>query len=549
MADKRIRVSWKSELVDKTFLEACIQELTSNGREGSGLKESSWAVVAEKLKTDHNFIVDKKQMKNRYDYLKAKYAVWLKLKNKTGNIYNPVTNSFNMTNEEWEAEAKLNKYVDKLRNAPLPCPELCTQLFDGATSTSVHSWGPSSTLPHPNETFSTHDFEDTEMDEPAPHADTPSSTVPQPTSEESSGRTKNKGGKRNGPKETTLDDELKEVGKEIIKAAQAFTEANNLDKEMDACMAKLTSLEWGEYDPKSTTALMLFAESSGHNERFQAVKERFHHPTQTIHQCFHEVLRAMMCFSREIIVPTSSNSTRNTSERHRRLMQIFPGAIGALDGTLVHAVVPVDQQTRYRGRGKVECYQNVIGICNFDMIFTFVWAGCEGIAHDSKVLKEVAFNPTSGFPFPPPDKYYLCDAAYTNTRGFMAPYRNTRYWLADFQRNRALTKEEMFNHAHAQLRNYIERAYGVLKARFPILKQMDPYPFPVQKNIVISCVAVHNFIRKYDIEDELFTNFEQNTMVSHNVGGGGNEGQNIEGIEWGSEAVNYMTNLRDQIAN
>ncbi|CAH1423214.1 unnamed protein product [Lactuca virosa] len=51
----------------------------------------------------------------------------------------------------------------------------------------------------------------------------------------------------------------------------------------------------------------------------------------------------------------------------------------------------------------------------------------EGIAHDSRVLKEVVFNPTSGFPFPPPDKYYLCDSAYTNTRGFMAPYRNTRW--------------------------------------------------------------------------------------------------------------------------
>ena len=148
--------------------------------------------------------------------------------------------------------------------------------------------------------------------------------------------------------------------------------------------------------------MAMFLHVIGHNERFRAVKERFHHSTQTIHQCFHEVLRAMMCFAREIIVPTSSNPTRNTSERHRRLMHIFPGAIGALDGTLVHAVVPVDQQTRYRGRGKGECYQNVIGICNFDMIFTFVWAGWEGIAHDSKVLKEVAFNPTSGFPFPPP---------------------------------------------------------------------------------------------------------------------------------------------------
>lgn len=38
-------------------------------------------------------------------------------------------------------------------------------------------------------------------------------------------------------------------------------------------------------------------------------------------------------------------------------------------------------------------------------------------------------------------------------------------------------------------------------------------------------------------------------MVTPNVGGGGNEGQNIEGIEWGSEAVDYMTTLRDQIAN
>ena len=68
-------------------------------------------MVAEKLKTDHNFIVEKKQMKNRYDYLKAKYEVWLKLKNKKGNIYNPITNSFNMTNEEWEAEAKVHIHI------------------------------------------------------------------------------------------------------------------------------------------------------------------------------------------------------------------------------------------------------------------------------------------------------------------------------------------------------------------------------------------------------------------------------------------------------
>ncbi|GAV83605.1 DDE_4 domain-containing protein [Cephalotus follicularis] len=63
------------------------------------------------------------------------------------------------------------------------------------------------------------------------------------------------------------------------------------------------------------------------------------------------------------------------------------------------------------------------------MIFTFVYAGWEGVAHDSMVLTEVMAAPSNNFPFPPPSKYYLCDVAYTNTRVFMAPYRNVRYWL------------------------------------------------------------------------------------------------------------------------
>ncbi|KAI3719353.1 hypothetical protein L6452_20250 [Arctium lappa] len=267
-------------------------------------------------------------------------------------------------------------------------------------------------------------------------------------------------------------------------------------------------------------------------------------------QHYHEVLGGMMEFAREVVGPTSFDGTTNTSERFRHLKEIFPGAIGALDGTLIHAVVPSDQQARYRGRGRGECYQNVLAICDFNMIFTFVWAGWEGIAHDSRVLREVAFNPTSGFPFPSSNKYYLCDAAYTCTRGFMTPYRNTRYWLADFRRRRALTKEEMFNHAHAQLRNVIERAYGVLKARFPILKQMAPYPFPIQKDVVIACFAIHNFIRKCNIQDRLFMEYDENTMFTpteeQHEGSGGIE---VDEMEWSSQDNEYMTNLRDQIAN
>lgn len=148
-------------------------------------------------------------------------------------------------------------------------------------------------------------------------------------------------------------------------------------------------------------------------------------------------------------------------------------------------------------------------------------------------------------------KYYLCDAAYTHTRGFMAPYRNVRYWLGDFRRRRAVTKEERFNHAHAQLRNVIERAYGVLKARFPILKRMAPFPLTVQRNIVIACFAVHNFIRKERISDTFFDEFEQPHMTFDST----NESvQDLEndgtptGPWWGDEDMQYMTNAREEIA-
>ncbi|KAI3708333.1 hypothetical protein L2E82_37500 [Cichorium intybus] len=658
MAQKKPRLSWKLGGIDKTFLEACLHEVTVNGREGSSLKASSWRIVGEIIKKEYNIDADQKQMKNRYDYIKGKFGAWLKLKNKTGNVYNPITNTFNLSEEEWQLEMKSNKYVESLRSSPLPCPDICIQLFDGATSTGFDSWGPTSTLPRPSQDSfvrGLNDFDDIDCTQ----------TEPLGVSEESSARSKKQRVKRKSS--DTSKSRIMEIGEDISKVAKMLVE-KHAASDIDACMEKLEKLEWGKYDARYSTALMLFGESVekrqvwlsidsnicenwvrnagakllmdlddeitlftvlssywlrlasrrierpidnnsalsghaytqellhgsstqchelmrlsreayillcnhfrqknwlqssrsisveeklaifltiiGHNERFRMVKRRFQHSTETIYRCFHEVLNAMLNFAKEMIVPTSSNATANTSERLTRLKNIFPGAIGALDGTLIHAVVPADQQTRYRGRGKGECFQNVLAICDFDMIFTFVWAGWEGIAHDSRVLKDIAYNPTSGFLIPPSDKYYLCDAAYTNTRGFMTPYRNTRYWLSDYRRRRATTKEERFNHAHAQLRNVIERAYGVLKKRFPILKQMAPYPFSVQRDVVIACFAVHNFIRKFDIDDELFMEFEEDTMIDDETQG--DESNNINDMEWGSQANEYMANLRDQIAN
>ena len=115
---------------------------------------------------------------------------------------------------------------------------------------------------------------------------------------------------------------------------------------------------------------------------------------------------------------------------------------------------------------------------------------------------DVLFNICIYFSF---GKYYLVDAGYTNIQGFLSPFRNVCYWLPDFQGvTIPHTRKEHLNKLHSSLRNVIERNFGVLKARFPIPKRMARYPFPVQRSIVVAAMVIHNFIKKEDMEDQLF---------------------------------------------
>ena len=121
--------------------------------------------------------------------------------------------------------------------------------------------------------------------------------------------------------------------------------------------------------------------------------------------------------------------------------------------------------------------------------------------------------------------------------------------MADFRRRRALTKEEKFNHSHAQLRNVIERAYGVLKARFPILKQMAKYKFEVQRDVVIACFAIHNFIRKCNIHDQLFLELDEDSIFNNEEEVEADGEEALDGTEWGAQSTQYMATVRDEIAN
>lgn len=134
--------------------------------------------------------------------------------------------------------------------------------------------------------------------------------------------------------------------------------------------------------------------------------------------------------------------------------------------------------------------------CGFDLKFVHVHAGWKRSTSDARVLQD-ALN--HGFEVPP-GKFFLVHAGYANTIRFLALYHGTRYHLQEQGRARQKPRDfkELFNLRHAQLRNHIKRAIGILKMRFPILRTGSHYPVNKQVDISVACCVLHNFIRLHN---------------------------------------------------
>lgn len=64
--------------------------------------------------------------------------------------------------------------------------------------------------------------------------------------------------------------------------------------------------------------------------------------------------------------------------------------------------------------------------------------------------------------------------------------------------------KETFNHAHSQVRNDIERSFGVLKMKWRMLLDMPKFSARKQTRIIVACMVLHNFIRESRIADREF---------------------------------------------
>lgn len=175
----------------------------------------------------------------------------------------------------------------------------------------------------------------------------------------------------------------------------------------------------------------------------------------------------------------------------------FKGCLGALDAVYIPISATSDQHPAWRNPKNVVS-QNVLAACDFDMNFTYIFAGMEGSTQDSRVFltareKDNTFRLSSNC-------YFLADAGFSSkSRLLLIPYREVSYHPQGPQQpaNHPANSRELFNIRHATLRSVIDRTLKLFRRRFRLLTTArEGFSIRTQVNLVFALAAVHNFINQ-----------------------------------------------------
>ena len=200
----------------------------------------------------------------------------------------------------------------------------------------------------------------------------------------------------------------------------------------------------------------VFLHFLGTNVFYHVMRDARGPSTHTVHRVVHKVAEAILTLKNEFVRwPADVNKLRH------EFMKIagFPQVAGALDGCHVIVTPPADDEVSFVNRHHSHSI-NILAVCNLDLTFLYVNANHPGSCHDGHVICYSSLwrsFKSGNLPFP--GAVLLGDSAYA-----------LRPWLLTPFAGEPEGAKLRYNMAHIKTRNVIERAFGVLKARFYTLK-------------------------------------------------------------------------------
>lgn len=158
----------------------------------------------------------------------------------------------------------------------------------------------------------------------------------------------------------------------------------------------------------------------------------------------------------------------------------FPRCIGALDCTHVRIQSPGGEEPENFRNRKGYFSFNVQAICDSQLKIWDIVCRWPGSAHDANIFRNSIVrarfeNGEFG------DNLLVGDSGYGNKPYLITPLSNP-----------ITPVEHLFNESQIRTRNPIERCFGVLKRRFPLLALGIKLNVRKVEAIVVSCAVLHN---------------------------------------------------------
>ncbi|CAB3231326.1 unnamed protein product [Arctia plantaginis] len=158
----------------------------------------------------------------------------------------------------------------------------------------------------------------------------------------------------------------------------------------------------------------------------------------------------------------------------------FPNVLGCIDCTHIKIQSPGgDDAELFRNR-KSYMSINMQTISSPNLLITDIVARWPGSTHDSTIYQ----NSRRYERFERGDyqgSYLLGDSGYPLKSHLLTPYLNP-----------ATVGQQRYNTAHIKTRNVVERQYGVLKRRFPVLALGLRLKLQNAINVILACCILHN---------------------------------------------------------
>lgn len=186
----------------------------------------------------------------------------------------------------------------------------------------------------------------------------------------------------------------------------------------------------------------------------------------------------------------------------------FPHCLGAMDGKHIVIEAPKNSGTEYYN------YKGTFSIILFALVdanylFTFVDIGCQGRISDGGVFrntilfkklenKELDLPTEKPLPFQEDSTPYVfvADDAFALSSNIMKPFPGV---------HEKGSVARIFNYRLSRARRIVENVFGIMAAVFRVFRKPMPLEPEKASLITMTCVLLHNFLRKSRISSSSYT--------------------------------------------